>query len=102
MRCFLCGRLATDRHHLINGLAYRSKADEYGLVVWLCRSCHNEVHFGKRSRELSDYLRKVGQRMFEEKYPNKSFLKTFGINFLEDEDRGEDSIDLKEKMPWEL
>lgn len=93
-RCYLCGCVATDRHHMLNGLAYRSKADEYGLVVWLCRKCHNEVHFGPRSRELSDRLRKEAQLLFERKYPDKDFKKIFRINYLDDGDRAEDSIDL--------
>lgn len=102
MRCYLCGRLATDRHHLLNGLAYRSKADEYGLVVWLCRPCHNEVHFGKNSRALMDRFRKEAQLRFEREHPDLDFQKIFHINYLDEEDRKEDSIDLKEKMPWEL
>lgn len=93
-RCYLCGCVATDRHHMLNGLAYRSKADEYGLVVWLCRKCHNEVHFGPRSRELSDRLRKEAQLLFEKKYPDKDFQRIFRINYLDENDRAEDSIDL--------
>lgn len=92
--CYLCGGIATDRHHMLNGLAYRQKAEKYGLVVWLCRHCHNEVHFGKRSRELSDRLRKEAQLMFEHKYPDLDFIKIFRINYLDEEDRKEDSIDL--------
>lgn len=96
-RCYLCGCLATDRHHLLNGLAYRSKADDYGLVVWLCRKCHNEVHFGPRSRELSDMLRKEAQLKFEREHPDLDFLKVFRINYLDEEDRKraeDDHIDL--------
>lgn len=79
---------------MLNGLAYRSKAEKYGLVVYLCRRCHDEVHFGKRSRELSDRLRKEAQLEFERKYPDLDFTKIFRINYLDEEDRKEDSIDL--------
>lgn len=93
--CHLCGGIATDRHHMLNGSAFRSKAEKYGLVVYLCRKCHNEVHFGKRSRELSDKLRKEAQLKFEREHPDLDFLKIFHINYLDDEDRKEeDHIDL--------
>lgn len=102
MRCYLCGRLATDRHHLINGLAYRSKADDYGLVVWLCRECHNEVHYGKNSRALMDRFRKEAQMRFEREHPDLDFTKIFRINFLEEGEAEQvDSIDLNDPLPWE-
>lgn len=101
-RCHLCGCLATDRHHMINGLAFRSKSEEYGLVVYLCRSCHNEVHFGLKSRELSDKLKKEAQLKFEREHPDLDFQKVFRINFLDEDERKNDcSLDLKEKLPWE-
>jgi hypothetical protein len=45
MKCFLCGCQATDRHHIFGG-ANRPKSEKDGLVVMLCRKCHNELHFG--------------------------------------------------------
>ena len=94
--CHLCGKPATDRHHMLNGLAYRSKAEKYGLVVWLCRQCHNEVHFGTRSRELSDSLRKEAQLRFMREHPDLDFFAVFRINYLTDEEKEleEDHIDL--------
>lgn len=89
-KCYLCGGVATDRHHMLNGLAYRSKAEKYGLVVNLCRACHNEVHFGKRSRELSDMLRKEAQRRFRRNYPELDFKEVFGINYLDEDDEDDE------------
>lgn len=80
---------------MLNGLAYRSKAEKYGLVVWLCRECHDEVHFGKRSRELSDRLRKEAQLEFMRKYPDLDFFSVFRINYLDEGEKPEpDGIDL--------
>ena len=64
MKCFLCGCQATDRHHIFGG-ANRPKSEKDGLVVMLCRKCHNELHFGIHSRELMTKLRKYGQLKWE-------------------------------------
>ena len=76
---------ASDRHHLLNG-SLRKLAEKYGLWVWLCRTCHMKVH---RSRELMDEGRKKAQFMFEENYPDLDFLKTFKVNYLDEDDRKE-------------
>jgi hypothetical protein len=41
--CILCGRLATDKHHLLNGRD-RQKCDEDGIIIPLCNVCHREIH----------------------------------------------------------
>lgn len=84
--CRICGGQATDRHHVFGG-AKRAKSEEYGLVVWLCRKCHDRIHFGASGRLLSDRLRKEAQAKFEREHPDKSFLKEFGMNYLGEEDR---------------
>ena len=84
---------ATDKHHLLNGWR-RSKAEKYKLYVYLCRSCHNKVHFGSDSRELMDRLRKYAQRLFITNYPNLDFFQEFKINYL-DEDEKIEGLDLE-------
>lgn len=41
--CERCGRPATERHHIFNA-SMRKKSEEYGAVIWLCRSCHEFYH----------------------------------------------------------
>ena len=86
-QCFLCGSTRNiEIHHIFSG-AFRKKSTEYGLVVPLCHDCHqgtNGVHY---NRERMDYLRKVGQLAFENEYSNLDFMKVFGRNYLDDEDR---------------
>lgn len=41
--CFLCGRRASDIHHVMHG-ADKKLSEELGLMVPLCRECHNKVH----------------------------------------------------------
>ena len=100
MKCFLCGCQATDRHHIFGG-ANRAKSEKDGLVVMLCRKCHNELHFGLHSQGLMTKLRKYGQLKWEWEHPCKSFSDRYGYNYLDDDDRkaiqpGTDIIPLDE------
>ena len=81
--CYICGKPACERHHIFGG-ANRPKSEKYGLVVWLCRDCHNEVHFGKKSKEYMEFLREEGQKMFERKNPDLDFQSIFHCNYLDE------------------
>ena len=83
MKCYLCGAPATDRHHMLNGYA-RKNAEKYGLVVYLCRRCHNEVHFGKSSKFLMQKLKKEAQLRFQAEHPDLDFFKIFHRNYLDE------------------
>lgn len=41
--CYVCRRQACDMHHVMHG-PDKSLSEEYGLMVPLCRECHNNVH----------------------------------------------------------
>ena len=41
--CYVCGRRANDMHHVLHG-ASKKMSEQYGLMVPLCRECHNKVH----------------------------------------------------------
>lgn len=81
-RCYLCGKRAEEVHHVIGG-PFRPKSTKYGLVVPLCRACHNlppnGVHF---SRERMDALRADAQRKFAERYPDLDWMEIFKRNYL--------------------
>ena len=90
--CWLCGRRGAqeplDRHHIFGG-PYRSKSEQYGLVVYLCHSrCHI---FGKKAvhsnSETMQMVREYGQRkaMDEQGWTVEQFVKEFGKNYLEDD-----------------
>ena len=81
-KCYLCGSHEWIEIHHIMGGPNRAKSTKYGLVVPLCRRCHNEppdgVHF---NRQRMDALRAEAQAKFEERYPDLDWLKIFGRNY---------------------
>lgn len=81
-RCYLCGSTENLEIHHIMGGATRDKSTEYGLVVPLCRSCHDKLHFSKDSRAMTDDLRRKAQAKFLKAYPDEDWLKIFHRNYL--------------------
>lgn len=80
--CFFCGRYGTEIHHIFFGNPNRKWSDKYKCVVGLCADHHrgnNGVHF---NRELDLTLKKIGQKKFEETYPELNFMGIFGKNYL--------------------
>ena len=81
--CMVCGSPYVQIHHVIYGTANRKLSDKYGLVVPLCQEHHTGqtgVHFNKK---LDLFLKKEGQRKFEQEYGNgKDFRTIFGKSYL--------------------
>ena len=84
--CFCCflGASATGanlaRHEIFGG-PNRQKSKRLGLWVWLCPTCHAEIHAsGKRTLALHH----VGQRAAMEYYgwTADEFRERFGVNYL--------------------
>lgn len=95
--CRLCGRPATDRHHIFGG-PWRPKSEKYGLVVPLCRECHQEAHFGPRSKEIMEKLHKDGELRFRREHPDLDFRAIFGREYLDGEEEDGGAIDLDEPL----
>lgn len=44
-RCYICGAYGQlEAHHCMHGTANRKKAEEDGLIVNLCHTCHMDLH----------------------------------------------------------
>ena len=69
--CYVCGRLASEWHHVMHG-AEKKLSETTGLMVPLCRECHNRVHH--QGGELDRILKQEGQRAFIRKYLGKCYL----------------------------
>lgn len=68
--CAICGKLATERHHLIYGSSQRRLADIDGITMPLCRACHKDIHYNGKLGTLSKMF---GQLMWE-----RWFLTDYG------------------------
>lgn len=82
--CFYCGGWATDRHHVIGGShSNRVYCDEDGLVIRVCRRCHNKLH---SSADLSHRLRALAQEKWEARSsadnPRAEWMKRYGRSYL--------------------
>lgn len=84
-RCYKCGVYSITHTHIhhIFGASNRDLSSKYGLVVPLCQFHHTgsgeAVHFNK---QFMDELHALGQKRFNEEYPDLDFIKIFGRNYL--------------------
>lgn len=69
--CYVCGAKAVDYHHVMHG-PDKKLSEKYGLMVPLCRDCHNKVHH--EGGELDRILKQDAQRAFIRKYLGKCYL----------------------------
>lgn len=83
--CYRCGSWRNlERHHVL-GAAYRKKSERDGLVVYLCRSCHNEPPNGvHHNRQAMDKLRREGQLAWMEHYGKtvEDFIAEYERSYL--------------------
>lgn len=83
--CYFCGSHNWIEIHHIFGAANRSKSTMYGLVVPLCRWCHNEPPNGvHHNKALRLHLQTIAQKKAMERYDwtEDDFRKIFGKNYL--------------------
>lgn len=76
--CYLCGRPKEDLHEIYPG-RNRLNSIKYGLVLPLCREHHILIHNDLNTRLI--YF-KLGQKKFNEVYPDLDFVEIFGRNYL--------------------
>ena len=76
--CYKCGRLATDWHHIFNA-SNKKHSEEYGLMLPLCRDCHNEIHM-KLMRQTKAWAQ--GCLMRKTNITEDEFRNIFGKNYL--------------------
>ena len=80
--CFFCkSQKQLEVHHALSGYANRKKADADGLVVYLCRTCHADLH----DRNVGEQeLKREAQRIWMKAYRKTvdDFRDRFGKNYL--------------------
>ena len=81
-----CQGYATEAHHIF-GASNRKHSEEDGLVIYVCRHCHNSLHGGNGYMERVKELRAKAQKIWEENYegegkPRDAFMKRYGKNWI--------------------
>lgn len=77
--CYICKNKKEDLHELVGG-KNRQVSMQYGLVIPLCRKCHEKI---ENNETLKKKWHKVAQKEFENYYKAKNFVQIFGENYLD-------------------
>lgn len=77
-KCYICKKNKKDLHEVFGG-RNRKKSMQYGLVIPVCRKCHQMI---PKDKTLNEKLHKVGQKVFEKHYKTENFIQEFGKNYL--------------------
>lgn len=80
--CYLCGRPATETHHVLGGIANRKLSEKYGLTVRLCHNCHVGIGGAQYDPEKNRLLKIEAQMAFESLYGHERWMQTFRKNYL--------------------
>lgn len=81
-RCYLCGRIATETHHVLEG-PNRKHSERYGLTVRLCHDCHTGDHGAQYDREKNLRLKREAQQAFEKTHTREEWMSIFMRNYLD-------------------
>lgn len=77
-RCYICKAKKNDLHEIFGG-SNRQASMRYGLVIPVCRKCHDMI---PKSKTLTKNLHKVGRKAFEREYKTENFVQIFRKNYL--------------------
>lgn len=84
--CFFCGKPSDCEHHFLFGNGIRPLADEDGIKVPICNTCHTlgsvtgRIHDNPMAEKLSKML---GQAIWEKNYGDREvFRKRYGKSYL--------------------
>ena len=92
--CYLCMRLnldydthkTTEEHHVVFGVQNRTKAEHYGLKVYLCHEHHTEGKYAvHKNYKIARMLQNEAQMRFEAVHPELDWMSVFGRNYKQDE-----------------
>ena len=81
-RCYLCGRQATEVHHVLGGVANRPLSTKYGLVVALCHECHLSADGAQYNPVKNFQLKAEAQAAFEAIYGHDAWMNMFYKNYI--------------------
>lgn len=83
--CFICGKPATEWHHIFNSFN-KGISEKYGLMVHLCHNCHNEppdgLHFNSKRMKALQREAQEALAVREDWTTSEDIINTFGYNLL--------------------
>lgn len=66
---------------MLNGAAYRKKAEEDGLWIYLCHNCHQYIH-NANNMLLREYKRSAELTFIQNGGSVEAFIERYGKNYL--------------------
>lgn len=80
-KCYLTGsHIQLEKHHIMNGVSFRKKAEKDGLWVYLNHDVHYAVHNTRPDWRLM--LKQIAQAEFEKTHTREEWMKRYGKNYL--------------------
>ena len=76
--CYVCGKPKDDLHEIFEG-KNRVRSMQDGMVLPVCRSCHNKLH---SNREMALVFKRIAQKKYLDSHSTEQFVKRFGRNYL--------------------
>ena len=74
-KCYICKKAKKEDLHEVFGGRNRQTSMKYGLVIPVCRKCHQD-------KTILKWLKKFVQLKFEETHTREEFIKIFGKSYL--------------------
>jgi len=81
-RCYVCNKETdTAIHEIFYGTANRKNSKKYGTWVYVCPSCHDNIH-DNPNRGTDIHLKRNAQWCFEQYNTRQEFIRIFGRTWL--------------------
>lgn len=77
--CYICTQKRKDDLHEIFGGSNRIKSMVWGLVIPICRECHN---IWKTDKDMRKEYQQEAQKIFEKEHSHELFMREFKKNVL--------------------
>lgn len=78
--CYICDRRKKDDLHETFPGSNRKKSMQWGMVIPICRICHDEWDTNEKLREQ---IQIKAQEIFEKEHSHELFMKEFKIDYKE-------------------
>lgn len=83
-RCVHCGKGNNlHRHHIYPG-SFRNASEKYGLTIYLCFNCHDQIHRDPQMmKTYQNYYQRLAMNYYH--WSIEDWIQNIGKNFLLEE-----------------